>query len=58
MFAVTDALSVKEMADTLSRISGKTVKTKEIPDQYFLSDDFQKAIGQELWDNWKLFYDG
>jgi hypothetical protein len=58
IYAVTDAPSVAEMAATMSRVSGKTVKTNAMPKEYFFSDDFKKQLGHELWDQMKLFVDG
>lgn len=58
IYGVNDSLSIKEMADVLAKISGKTVKTNSMTKEYFLSDDFKKSVGEELWSNWKLFYDG
>ena len=58
IYAVTDAPTVAEMAAALSRVSGKTVKTNSMPKEYFFSDDFRKQLGQELWDQMKLFVDG
>lgn len=55
---MTDAPTVAEMAAALSRVSGKTVKTNSMPKEYFFSDDFKKQLGQELWDQMKLFVDG
>lgn len=46
------------MAATMSRVSGKTVKTNAMPKEYFFSDDFKKQLGHELWDQMKLFVDG
>jgi hypothetical protein len=58
MYAINDNKTIGEMAEILSKMSGKTVNTNQIPEQYFLSDDFKKTLGAELWSNWKLFYDG
>lgn len=56
IYACTDIITVKEMADQLSAVSGKTVKTNGLPVEVFKSKDFQKKVGQELWDNMDLFY--
>lgn len=55
---MNDALTIKEMADVLSKISGKTVQTNSMTEEYFFSEEFKKTVGEELWSNWKLFYDG
>ena len=55
MYACTEVLSVGEMAQVLSRLSGKTVKTLGLSKEAFESEGFKKQLGQELWDNWRLF---
>lgn len=56
IYACTDIITVKEMTEQLSAVSGKTVKTNGLPVEVFKSEDFQKKVGQELWDNMDLFY--
>lgn len=55
MYACTEVLSVGEMAKILSRLSGKDVKTLGLTKEAFQSEGFKKQLGQELWDNWRLF---
>lgn len=56
IYACTDIITVKKMTEQLSAVSGKTVKTNGLPVEVFKSEDFQKKVGQELWDNMDLFY--
>ncbi|OCF36608.1 hypothetical protein I317_00653 [Kwoniella heveanensis CBS 569] len=51
----TSDLTIAEMADVLSKISGKKVVTNSLNNDAFYSDGLKQALGQELWDNWKLF---
>ncbi|WVQ98913.1 hypothetical protein IAU59_006044 [Kwoniella sp. CBS 9459] len=48
-------LTVSEMAEVLSKLSGKKVVTNQLNNDAFYSDGLKQALGQELWDNWKLF---
>lgn len=56
IYACTDVITVKEMAEQLSAVSGKTVKSNGLSVEVFKSEDFQGKIGKELWDNMDLFY--
>jgi hypothetical protein len=56
--AVTDVISIADMAQTLSELSGKKVTTLHLTKEAFNNAGFKEKIGEELWDNWNLFYQG
>ncbi|WVR05369.1 hypothetical protein IAU60_002383 [Kwoniella sp. DSM 27419] len=58
IYACTSEYTIAEMAQALAKISGKTVNTGHITKDIFYSDNMKSQLGQELWDNWKLFVEG
>ncbi|WVF72003.1 hypothetical protein IAT40_006814 [Kwoniella sp. CBS 6097] len=52
---VTSDLTISQMADVLSKLSGKKVVTNGLNKEAFDSDGLKQALGQEMWDNWNLF---
>ncbi|WVQ78563.1 hypothetical protein IAT38_000649 [Cryptococcus sp. DSM 104549] len=58
IYACTDVVTIQQMADTLSAVSGKKVKTSGLTERVFKSQEYKDKIGEELWENWDLFYRG
>ena len=53
-----DALTPVQMAEELSRLTGKKIKTGGLTRDTFYSDEYKKAMPLELWINYKAILDG
>ena len=56
VYAITDIITISEVVEIFSEISGKQVKSLGLSKEAFYSDEFKKQVGAEIWDNFELFY--
>ncbi|WWC72314.1 uncharacterized protein I206_106276 [Kwoniella pini CBS 10737] len=58
IYATTSSLTIREMADVLSKIGGVQVSTLGVSKSYFYSNENKNSVGEELWLALKLIVEG
>ena len=49
LHAVAEFISAREFAEILNRVTGKNIKLAEVTQEQFYTDEYRKAISDELW---------